>query len=115
MFLKNYTGNVEQDLSLTFTVSEQAFGVTRDVDLIPKGSTVTVTKENRIRYIYLVANYKLNTKIARQCTAFFQGLIDLIHPAWLKMFNHHELQILLGGKAVPIEIKELQDGTTYGV
>jgi ubiquitin-protein ligase E3 C len=115
IFLKNYNGDVEKDLSLTFSISEQLFGVTKNVDLIPNGSAVQVTSENRIRYIYLVAHYKLNLKIARQCSAFFRGLIDLINPVWLKMFNHHELQILLGGKAVPINVPDLRKFTTYGV
>lgn len=84
MFVKNYQGDV-RDLSLTFTVTEQLFGVTKNIDLISNGSSVFVTNENKIKYVYLVANYKLNVKISRQCSAFFHGLQDLIEPIWLKM------------------------------
>eukprot|EP00842_Homolaphlyctis_polyrhiza_P005792 jgi/Hompol1/6213/HPOL_002212-RA len=113
LFLKNYAGSVEADLGLNFTVSENEFGVTRNVELIPDGANVPVTNENRIRYVYFTANYKLNTKIARQCQAFFRGLSDLIDPSWLKLFDEKELQILLGGNAVPIDIADLRRNTVY--
>lgn len=86
IFLKNYSGDVS-DLDLTFSVTEQEFGETRTIPLIPNGASIPVTSENRMRYIYLVAYYKLNTQIERQCKAFFRGLSDLISPKWLRMFN----------------------------
>ncbi|KAK5669938.1 ubiquitin-protein ligase (E3) [Batrachochytrium dendrobatidis] len=113
LFLKKYTGDVEKDLALNFTVSENEFGVPKIVELIPNGANISVTKENRIRYIYLVANYRLNTKIAKQCQAFFHGLSDLIHPSWLKLFDEQELQVLLGGSAVPIDLDDLRQNTVY--
>jgi hypothetical protein len=57
------------------------------IDLIPNGRNVPVTNENRIRYIYLVANYRLNIQIGRQCKAFFRGLSTIIDPKWMRMFN----------------------------
>ena len=114
LFLKSYNGDVEKDLSLSFSMTEQAFGVTRNIDLIRNGSQVPVTNENRIRYIYLVANYKLNVQISKQCAKFFNGLVDLIDPSWLKMFNQNELQILLGGNAAPIDMGDLKEHTVYG-
>ncbi|KAI8899203.1 hypothetical protein BC833DRAFT_614692 [Globomyces pollinis-pini] len=113
MFLKNYAGDIS-DLCLTMTVTTEIFGQTTNVDLIKNGSNINVTAENRIQYIYLVANYKLNVQIARQCSAFFQGLVDLINPRWIKMFNEQELQILIGGLQVPIDINNLKQFTTYG-
>jgi ubiquitin-protein ligase E3 C len=44
------------------------------IDLMPNGSQLPVTNENRIRYIYQVAHYKLNRRIHAQCRAFFNGL-----------------------------------------
>ncbi|TPX33541.1 hypothetical protein SeMB42_g07460 [Synchytrium endobioticum] len=113
MFLKNYTGDVEKDLMLTFTKDESEFGTTRTIELIPCGASVPVTNENRIRYIYLVANYWLNQQIGRQCRAFFKGLSDLIDPKWLRMFNQEELQILIGGASIPIDLTDLQRNIVY--
>ncbi|KAJ3183099.1 hypothetical protein HDU87_007521 [Geranomyces variabilis] len=115
MVLKHYTGDVEGDLGLTFSVDDAEFGAAKSIDLIPNGSNIAVTKENRIQYIYLMANYKLNTQIQRQCQAFFSGLVDLIAPEWLQMFNQQELQILLAGDvSAPISLDDLRANTVYG-
>ncbi|KAI5986179.1 HECT-domain-containing protein [Pisolithus albus] len=113
VFLKNYTGNVE-DLSLNFTVATEEFGVTKAVDLIPNGSNVAVTRENRLQYICLVSHYRLTTQIKLQSEAFFEGLSEMIEPKWLRMFNQQELQILLGGVNSPIDLEDLRQHTQYG-
>lgn len=63
------------------------FGRSRTVELIPGGSNIPVTNQNRIRYVYLVANYRLNIQIAKQCKAFYKGLSAVIDVRWLRMFN----------------------------
>ncbi|KAI0685222.1 HECT-domain-containing protein [Cytidiella melzeri] len=113
IFLKHYEGNPE-DLSLNFTVALEEFGVTRTVPLMPNGDKIAVTKENRLRYIYLVSNYKLNRQIKKQSDAFFEGLSEIVDPKWLRMFNQQELQILLGGVNSPIDLDDLRAHTQYG-
>lgn len=83
IFLKHYTGDPEE-LSLNFTVAEEEFGVTRTVDLIPNGSNIPVTRENRLQYIYLVSHYRLTKQIKKQSEAFFEGLSEMIKPRWLR-------------------------------
>ncbi|KAF9431813.1 hypothetical protein BGZ76_011669 [Entomortierella beljakovae] len=112
MHLKNYDGNVE-DLELDFTVADEELGQNIPRNLVPNGSNIPVTKENRIRYIYLVAHYRLNTQIELQCRAFFHGLSDLIDPKWLWMFNQQELQVMLGGAQTPISLKDLEQNVVY--
>ncbi|KAI0771097.1 HECT-domain-containing protein [Trametes elegans] len=113
IFLKHYTGDPEE-LSLNFTVAEEEFGVTKSVDLIPNGSNIPVTRENRLQYIYLVAHYRLTKQIKKQSAAFFEGLSEIIDPKWLRMFNQQELQILLGGVNAPIDLEDLRAHTQYG-
>ncbi|KAG2359437.1 HECT-domain-containing protein [Suillus spraguei] len=113
IFLKNYTGDVE-DLALNFTVAIEEFGVAKAVDLIPDGSNVPVTRENRLQYIYLTSHYRLSKQIKLQSEAFFEGLSDMIDPKWLRMFNQQELQILLGGVNAPVDIQDLRAHTQYG-
>lgn len=57
------------------------------IDLLPNGSNIPVTNENKIKYVYLVANYRLNLQIAKQSRAFFSGLSTIIDTKWLRMFN----------------------------
>ncbi|KAF9109506.1 hypothetical protein BGX27_007547 [Mortierella sp. AM989] len=112
MNLKNYDGDVE-DMSLDFTVSDEESGQNISRNLVPNGSNIQVTRQNRIRYIYLMAHYRLNTQIDPQCRAFFHGLSDLIDPKWLWMFNQQELQIMLGGAQTAINLKDLEENVVY--
>ncbi|KDR68223.1 hypothetical protein GALMADRAFT_146468 [Galerina marginata CBS 339.88] len=111
--LKHSTENIE-DLSLRFAIAAQESGVTRTADLMPNGHEITVTRENRLRYIDLCARYHLNAQIKRQSEAFLQGLSQLIQPKWLKMFDQRELRILIGGVHTPIDLDDLRRHTTYG-
>jgi hypothetical protein len=47
-------------------------------DLIPNGSNIAVTRENRLQYIQLVSRYRLSEQIKLQTEAFFRGLLDVI-------------------------------------
>jgi ubiquitin-protein ligase E3 C len=113
MVLKYYTGNVEEDLSLNFSVAEDHFGQTVVRDLIRGGRDVPVTNDNRIRYIYLVADWKLNKQISAASAAFMRGLQDLIRPEWLRMFNQEELQRIISGSTADLDLLDLQRNTVY--
>ncbi|KAF6750084.1 ubiquitin protein ligase [Ephemerocybe angulata] len=113
IFLKHYEGNPE-DLSLNFTIAVDELGVTRNVELIPGGSDISVTKENRLKYITLVSHYRLSRQIRKQSEAFFEGLKEMIEVRWLRMFNQQEVQILIGGVNAPIDLDDLREHTNYG-
>ena len=59
-----------QDLGLDFTIVTEEFGATSVHDLKQNGSEIAVTEDNRIEYMHLVADYKLNKQIRAQCSAF---------------------------------------------
>ncbi|POS86925.1 hypothetical protein EPUL_002901, partial [Erysiphe pulchra] len=116
--LKNYDGNVE-DFSLDFTITDtfltksgQTIAITRD--LIPNGSSVSVTNENRPLYVSYVARHRLQVQPYQQTQAFLKGLSDVINPAWISMFNRSELQILISGDSSEIDVEDLRRNTLYG-
>ncbi|KAF7322217.1 HECT-domain-containing protein [Mycena kentingensis (nom. inval.)] len=113
IFLKHYDKDPE-DLSINFTVAVEDFGVTKTVNLMPNGSNIPVTRENRLQYIYLVSHYKLSKQIRAQSDAFFEGLSEIIDHKWLRMFNQQELQILIGGTDSPVDVEDLEGNTQYG-
>jgi HECT-domain (ubiquitin-transferase) len=107
------------------------FGIARTVDLKPNGSSIPVTRDNKLEYINRVSYYRLTKQIKRQSDAFFQGLSSMIDPKWLRyvqhirrcffsddsvdrMFNQQELQLLLGGVNTPIDVSDLRRNTVYG-
>lgn len=83
-----------KDLSLYFQVSDNTGFQTQDIELIPNGRNIQVDNVNKFRYIYLVANYKLNEEIKGQCNYFLAGLNKVIPTYWLQMFNEYELQMV---------------------
>eukprot|EP01119_Soliformovum_irregulare_P019061 TRINITY_DN5968_c0_g1_i1.p1 TRINITY_DN5968_c0_g1~~TRINITY_DN5968_c0_g1_i1.p1 ORF type:complete len:991 (-),score=293.49 TRINITY_DN5968_c0_g1_i1:21-2588(-) len=111
MFLK--TADQVEDLDLNFTIVNTDFGKNQIVELVPNGKNVTVTDENKIRYIGLMANYKLNTQIKEQSAAFLRGFQQLIHPDLISMFNQDELQMLISGTPGGIDVQDLQSHVTY--
>lgn len=113
MQLKHYHGSVE-DLALTFSVSEMEFGQVVTRNLIPDGANIPVTNENRIRYIHVMANYKLNVLSSSESAAFLKGFRDLIPAKWIQMFSPSELQMLIGGSANKIDIDDWEKHTQYG-
>ncbi|KAI9889688.1 MAG: hypothetical protein M1814_005089 [Vezdaea aestivalis] len=120
--LKNYDGNVE-DFSLDFTVTDDLIPCGVDDigptqysthELKEKGSSIAVTNDNRIEYIYLVARYRLQIQPVVQTNAFLKGLGMIIQPSWLAMFNQNELQTLVSGTASEIDVADLREHTLYG-
>ena len=48
MFLKTYEGDAE-DMCLSMTVADTDFGANREVDLVPGGSRIDVTNDNKLK------------------------------------------------------------------
>ncbi|XP_023217636.1 ubiquitin-protein ligase E3C-like [Centruroides sculpturatus] len=112
LYLKTYTGDVS-DIGLDFTVLNSELGENQMVDLKSNGSSIPVTNSNRIEYIHLMADYKLNKQIRVQCAAFKEGLANVINLEWLRMFDPNELQILISGAHTPVDVEDLKIHTNY--
>lgn len=116
--LKSYPGNVE-DFGLDFTITDSVTlpnaptqTITRE--LMPNGSNIPVTNENRPLYVSYVARHRLQIQPYQQTQAFLRGLGQMINPAWLSMFNQSELQTLLSGESSEIDVEDLRRNTLYG-
>ncbi|CAF4795444.1 unnamed protein product [Pieris macdunnoughi] len=114
LLLKSHSWEDVPDLGLDFTVVSDELGEQRIEELKPGGANIAVTAENRIEYIHLVADFKLNRQIRAQCNAFKRGLMSVINSEWLRMFSCRELQLLISGAEVPIDLHDLKQYTQYG-
>lgn len=108
------------------------------MELKQDGANIPVTSANAIEYIHLVSDYKLNKQVSfktpvnvigelcvisvvhflliqiqEQCNAFKQGLGSVINLEWLQMFDYRELQVLISGASVPIDLDDLKKHTVY--
>ncbi|XP_028158775.1 ubiquitin-protein ligase E3C [Ostrinia furnacalis] len=113
LMLKAHGRSEVPDLGLDFTIVSDELGEQRIEELKPGGSNIPVTAENRIEYIHLVADYKLNRQIRSQCNAFKRGLTSVVNAEWLRMFSCRELQLLVSGAEVPIDLDDLRAHTQY--
>uniref|UniRef100_A0A1B0CTQ0 Ubiquitin-protein ligase E3C n=1 Tax=Lutzomyia longipalpis TaxID=7200 RepID=A0A1B0CTQ0_LUTLO len=111
--LKAYDGDVSE-LGLDFTVVCEELGETRVVELKPDGSNIAVTNHNRMEYIHLMADYKLNRQIRPQCLAFREGLQNVIPTEWVSIFSNKEFQLLISGAEHSICVQDLKCHTKYG-
>ena len=66
-FLKTYDGDFE-DLCLTFSCPEkdEITGEVKVYDLVPHGQNISVTRENRFKYVYMMVDFKLNRRITEK-------------------------------------------------
>lgn len=85
----------------------------KSIDLVPNGSEIPVTSENKLQYIHLVSNYHLNTRLAKQSAAFVKGLAKLVDLTWLSTFNQQELQSLVSGATVSIDLADMEANTLF--
>ena len=111
-YIKHYEGNVE-DLGLTFSYDEERLGEVVSHELRPAGKLLPVTNDNRIVYIHLMAHFKLHLQIRDQTKAFVKGFRSIINPDWLAMFSIPELQRIISGDNVAIDLKDLRKHTQY--
>lgn len=101
------------DLGLNFAVDLNEFGQTKLVELKPGGKDIPVTNDNKIEYIHLLADYKLNRQIHAQVLAFKSGIASIINIDMLKMFNFNEIQNLISGCNDNIDVHDWRHNTVY--
>ncbi|KAF3850863.1 hypothetical protein F7725_012635 [Dissostichus mawsoni] len=110
--IKRYDGDIG-DLGLTLSYDEDVMGQLVCHELIPGGKTMTVSNENKISYIHLMAHFRMHTQIKEQTAAFIRGFRSIINPEWLHMFSTPEVQRLVAGDNAEIDLDDLKKHTVY--
>ncbi|KAK2156726.1 hypothetical protein LSH36_206g00029 [Paralvinella palmiformis] len=111
-YVKHYESDLS-DLELTFSYDEDIMGKLVNHELIPGGKAVTVTNENKISYVHLMAHFKIRVQIKEQTSAFIHGFRSVINIEWLQMFSAPELQKLISGETGDIDLDDLRKHTQY--
>ena len=106
-------GSVEDVFCATFVVDQpKGFGETTAVELVPGGSDLAVTEENRRRYVDLYVDFVLNESIRAQFNAFRRGFLLLTDGPVLALFRAEELEVLVCGTP-HLDFKALQENARY--
>uniref|UniRef100_A0A1A9WT99 Ubiquitin-protein ligase E3B n=1 Tax=Glossina brevipalpis TaxID=37001 RepID=A0A1A9WT99_9MUSC len=111
-FIKHYKQDVA-DLNLTFSVDQDVMGKIVTHELHPGGKARVVTDHNKLVYIHYMAYFHMNTQIREQTQAFNRGFRGIVNPEWLSLFSPPELQRLISGDTVPLDLKDLRKHTQY--
>lgn len=111
--VKRYDGDAS-DLGLDFTVEAEIFGRRVSEELVPGGSEMHVSNQNKLQYVHLMADWHINKKVGKCCQAFAAGLSQIIPIPWLRLFNPTELNALLtGGDGLDVDLNDLKRQTQY--
>ncbi|CAF0789501.1 unnamed protein product [Adineta steineri] len=95
MLLQN---DVEQlGLDLTFSLDASEFGENKVIELLPNGSRIVVTNENKHEFVRLVCQERLIGCIKQQINSFLDGFYDIIPKSLISIFNEQELELLISG------------------
>ena len=72
-----------------FSIGEENPGTreSKEINLVPNGSEIKVTNLNKFRYIYLMADYRLNRRVKAQSDAFVAGFHECVPLNWLRIFR----------------------------
>lgn len=70
-----------------------AFGKNFLYELIPDGSQIKVTEDNKEDYITYMITFKMKTQIDSQIECMREGLESIIQKKYLELLNWKELQM----------------------
>ncbi|XP_039666026.1 ubiquitin-protein ligase E3A isoform X1 [Perca fluviatilis] len=112
--LLQYSGNVEEDMMLTYQISHtDLFGNPILYDLKEQGGQIPVTKENRQEFVDMYADYILNKSVERQFKAFKKGFLIVTNESPLKyLFRPEEVEMLICGSR-KLDFEALEKTTEY--
>ncbi|XP_030385327.1 E3 ubiquitin-protein ligase Nedd-4 isoform X2 [Scaptodrosophila lebanonensis] len=99
-------------LELTFCLDEDVFGQKSQHELKPGGANVEVSNENKDEYIKLVIEWRFVARVKEQMTAFLDGFGSIIPLNLIKIFDEHELELLMCG-IQNIDVKDWRENTLY--
>ena len=111
--LMEYEGDVENDFSLNFSITEERQDGVKTVDLIENGFSVSVTNANRHLYVKKLCEYKLLHRILKQCEEFKAGVSKVYDKSNLALFTSDELRQIIGGFNKRMNVADWMDNTSY--
>jgi E3 ubiquitin-protein ligase HUWE1 len=66
-------------------------------DLVPNGSQISVTEENKFEYVQKLCYAKLYEEIKPQMEALLEGIYEIIPLNLISIFNNRELELIISG------------------
>lgn len=100
-------------MDLTFITTEKNLDKQYDLELIQNGAKTPVTKENKLKYLSILVDYKLNIQIKKQTEAFVSGFHSIIPLSQIKIFSELELSEFINGSENCFSIEDFKRNVVY--
>ncbi|KAL5103445.1 E3 ubiquitin-protein ligase Su dx [Taenia crassiceps] len=100
------------DLELYFNGNYYKFDSLQEEELKPGGREIKVTEANKMEYLKLMVEWRLNRGVGEQTKAFLKGLFEVVDPSWLQVFDERELELLLSGMP-ELDVEDWRTNTVY--
>lgn len=111
--LLDYTeDNLEETFCLNFTITEENYGATEVLELVPNGENINVTKSNRQEFVDAYVDYVFNRAVAPLFECFYAGFHKVCGGKVLELFQPNELQAMVIGNT-NYDWTELEKSTEY--
>lgn len=94
------------NLDTTFTITTQSYGHTWTTELKPNGSNIQINESNKKEYVQLFIKQRFIIPIEQQLLALQKGFSEIIPLDHLKAFNENEVELLLSGMAMTINVSQ---------
>jgi hypothetical protein len=105
---------LEDLLARTFTVSVENFGAHEEIELVPGGSNIYVTKDNREEFVRLFIEFQFKKQCQTQLDYFKKGFERLVDIRMLQtILTPEDLEQIICGQRT-LNFKELQETCKYG-
>uniref|UniRef100_A0A3B5B6K7 HECT and RLD domain containing E3 ubiquitin protein ligase 4 n=1 Tax=Stegastes partitus TaxID=144197 RepID=A0A3B5B6K7_9TELE len=111
--LLDYTeDDLEDTFCLNFTITEENYGATEVLELVPNGDDINVNKSNRQDFVNAYVDYVFNTSVAPLFECFYAGFHKVCGGKVLELFQPNELQAMVIGNT-NYDWTELEKSTEY--
>ncbi|XP_061545693.1 probable E3 ubiquitin-protein ligase HERC4 [Phycodurus eques] len=104
--------DLEETFCLNFTITEENYGATEVLELIPNGENINVKKSNRQDFVNAYVDYTFNTSVAPLFECFYAGFHKVCGGKVLELFQPNELQAMVIGNT-NYDWTELEKSTEY--
>uniref|UniRef100_A0A8D0DCU0 HECT and RLD domain containing E3 ubiquitin protein ligase 4 n=1 Tax=Sander lucioperca TaxID=283035 RepID=A0A8D0DCU0_SANLU len=96
--LLDYTeDDLEETFCLNFTITEENYGATEVLELVPNGEDINVNQSNRQDFVNAYVDYVFNTSVAPLFECFYAGFHKVCGGKVLELFQPNELQAMVIG------------------
>jgi hypothetical protein len=111
--LLEYEGDdFESVFDMRFVRSENVFGESREIPLVPGGEEIQVDASNRHTFVECYVDNVLHTSVERQFRAFQDGFNVVCGRRIMELFHPEELELLICGSP-ELDFNALEMNTNY--